>query len=449
MRRTPTCLLAALGLVLAAAPARAQYDATADCAATPTGHVDWPADNPVWSFDYVRPANSSGVDASGIELRDVYFQDHLVFRRAHVPILNVEYDPGGCGCFRDWSWQEAGFATDGIRPAPQNCLADATPGAVLTTCDINMHGGQGGDAGSFRGVAIEDYGSELVVTSHMQAGWYRYRMKWHFYRDGRIWPEYSFSAAAATCTEHTHRHQAYWRFDFDLDGSEDERVREINPAAGTSVTFTTETTRTWGNPADGVFWEARDSGTDLGYEIHPSSADLALPADGFSKFDAMILRYHPDQFDDGSQNCAVDTTAFVDGEHVEDEDVVFWYRSGALHDGGNPWECDLVGPTLRPVGLGTATEPGPLPEGFELERARPNPFNPTTTVRFRVAEAQRVTLALYDALGRRVADLYDGYAEAGRYESVRVDGTALPSGTYTVVLEGETVRGSTRVVLIK
>jgi hypothetical protein len=90
-----------------------------------------------------------------------------------------------------------------------------------------------------------------------------------------------------------------------------------------------------------------------------------------------------------------------------------------------------------------------MPDGYELQQARPNPFNPTTTVRFRVAAAQRVTVSLYDALGRQVASLYEGYAEANHYETVQVDGTALPSGTYTVVLEGESVRGTTRVVLIK
>jgi hypothetical protein len=45
--------------------------------------------------------------------------------------------------------------------------------------------------------------------------------------------------------------------------------------------------------------------------------------------------------------------------------------------------------------------------------------------------------------------LFEGRAEAGRYESVRVDGSSLPAGAYTVVLEGERVRGSTRVVLLK
>ena len=453
MRRASPRLLAALVLACGlVAPVRAQYDATVDCAATPTGHVEWPADDPVWTFDFVRPGNSVGVDGSGLELRDVYYRGHLVLRQAHVPVINVEYDPGGCSCFRDWNDEETGFATDGIRPAPQSCFADATPGAVQTTCDTNQQGGQGGNPGSFEGVAAEDYGDELVLTTHMEAGWYRYRMKWHFYLDGRIWPEYSYSAASAICTQYGHRHHAYWRFDFDIEGSDGERVHEINPADGTTLTFTTEETRTWGDPEDGVYWEVKDDATGRGYEIRPSSADLELPVDAFSKLDAMVLRYHEGEVDDGSPDCAINPAALVNGEGVEGTDVVFWYRTGALHPAGNPWQCDIVGPMLVPLGFGTATEPDApdaMPAGYELERAQPNPFNPTTTVRFRVAEPQRVTLALYDALGRRVATLYEGYAEAGRRESVRVDGSGLPSGTYTVVLEGETVRGTTRVVLIR
>ena len=479
MRLSITCLLAALGLLLTVTPARAQlnYNATASCSATPTGHVDWPADNPVWSFDYTRPQNSSGGDGSGLELTDVYFQGHLILRRAHVPIVNVEYDGSGCSCFRDWNDSEAGFATTGIRPSPQTCLADATAGTVKTTCDTNMAGGTGGDPGSFRGVAIEDYGNELVLTSNTSAGWYRYRMKWHLYLDGRIWPEFSFSAASATCTSQTHRHNAYWRFDFDIitgqQGDGDDQVWEVNPTTGSRTMFTEEAQGTWGNPDDHIFWAVRDARARAGYVIRPSAADYELPVDNFSKVDFMAVRYVAGNYTDGHPGCAINpnATQLDNNESLVGQDVVFWYRSGAQHTGGNPWECDIVGPTLlpfrrdRPPAGAQDEEPpleeflsyGPIeadaaaemPEGFELERAQPNPFNPTTTVRFRVAEAQRVTLALYDALGRRVADLYDGYAEAGRYESVRVDGTALPSGTYTVVLEGETVRGSTRVVLIK
>src|SRR5690606_6611149 len=187
--------------------------------------------------------------------------------------------------------------------------ADATPGTVQTTCDTNMQGGQGGDAGTFRGVAIEDYGDELVLTTHMSAGWYRYRIKWHFYADGRIWPEYSFSAASASCTSGTHRHHAYWRFDFDIltgqprDG--EDQVWQVNPATGERIQFTEEAQGTWGNPDDGLFWAVRDARARAGYVIRPSSADMELPVDDFSKVDFMAVRYVPGNYDDGSNGCAI------------------------------------------------------------------------------------------------------------------------------------------------
>jgi hypothetical protein len=324
-----------------------------------------------------------------------------------------------------------------------------------------MAGGSGGDPGNFRGVAVEDFGSELVVTANMSAGWYRYRMKWHFYDDGRIWPEYSFSAESAVCTDEAHRHHAYWRLDFDLDGPENDLITEVNPTASTREPLSTETARTWGEPADGIYWEITDGDSGMGYRLVPSVADLQLPIDDFSQLDAAVVRYRPDELDDGANSlgeCPIrmedgynGTTPMINGESVDKQDVVFWYRSSALHNAGNPWECDIVGPMISPFST-VGAEPGTpetMPDGFVLDRAYPNPFNPTTTVRFKVAEAQQVTIALYDALGRRVATLFEGYAEANRYETVRVDGDALTSGTYTVRLEGESVNGSTRVVLVK
>src|SRR5690606_18382 len=283
---------------------------------------------PIWSFDYVRPSRSVGLDGSGLEILNVHYRGHLIMRRAPTPIINAEYD-SACSCFRDWSDSEVGFAATGLRPHPTRfhdavtgirpdaaCFADATPGTVQTPCDPNMAGGQGGDAGTFRGVAIEDYGDELVLTTHMSAGWYRYRIKWHFYTDGRIWPEYSFAAATAFCTEQAHRHHAYWRFDFDLDGSAGEHVREVNPGAGTAVAFEEEAQRTWGDPGDGVYWEVADGATGFSFEVVPSSADHALPVDAFSRLDAMILRHHPGEIDDSGGSCAINPGAFVNGEPV-------------------------------------------------------------------------------------------------------------------------------------
>jgi hypothetical protein len=70
-------------------------------------------------------------------------------------------------------------------------------------------------------------------------------------------------------------------------------------------------------------------------------------------------------------------------------------------------------------------------------------------VRFRLADAQRVTVRLVDATGREVARLFDGWARENREEIVRIDGTTLPAGAYIVRVQGEHVAGSIRVALVR
>jgi hypothetical protein len=47
----------------------------------------------LWKFEAIRPAASSGTKISAIELRNVRYKGKTVLFQAHVPILNVEYDP--------------------------------------------------------------------------------------------------------------------------------------------------------------------------------------------------------------------------------------------------------------------------------------------------------------------------------------------------------------------
>jgi hypothetical protein len=70
-----------------------------------------------------------------------------------------------------------------------------------------------------------------------------------------------------------------------------------------------------------------------------------------------------------------------------------------------------------------------LPKQFALHEAYPNPFNPTTELRFDLANPGQTTLRIYDMLGREVATLVDGQRAAGSY-SVAFDGRDLPSGLY-------------------
>lgn len=64
----------------------------------------------------------------------------------------------------------------------------------------------------------------------------------------------------------------------------------------------------------------------------------------------------------------------------------------------------------------------------------PNPFNPSTTLRFALAEQAQVRLTVYDMLGREVERLVEGVQEAGTHE-VTFDASGLPSGTYMYILE--------------
>lgn len=71
----------------------------------------------------------------------------------------------------------------------------------------------------------------------------------------------------------------------------------------------------------------------------------------------------------------------------------------------------------------------PLPLEYALHPSHPNPFNPATTITFDLPEPSTVSLALYDMLGRVVAELVNGHKEAG-YHSVVWSAAGNASGVY-------------------
>ena len=72
----------------------------------------------------------------------------------------------------------------------------------------------------------------------------------------------------------------------------------------------------------------------------------------------------------------------------------------------------------------------PAPRVFALSQNYPNPFNPVTVVKFSVARPEHATVKVYDVLGREVAVLFRGRAEAGRSYTLSLDAAELPSGLY-------------------
>jgi hypothetical protein len=93
------------------------------------------------------------------------------------------------------------------------------------------------------------------------------------------------------------------------------------------------------------------------------------------------------------------------------------------------------------------------PAAFLLEQNYPNPFNPTTTVRFALHVAARVTLKVYDLLGKEVITLADEQRPAG-YSSVDWNGRSesgdeVASGLYLCRIHAGGASATRKMILLR
>jgi hypothetical protein len=104
------------------------------------------------------------------------------------------------------------------------------------------------------------------------------------------------------------------------------------------------------------------------------------------------------------------------------------------------WEYD---PAFH-TGVAGSSE---LPTHFVLEQNFPNPFNPTTVVRYLLPVARDIRLAIYDMLGREVSVLVNERRDAGVHE-VKFDCSGLSSGMYFYRMQaGDFVQSKALVIL--
>lgn len=99
------------------------------------------------------------------------------------------------------------------------------------------------------------------------------------------------------------------------------------------------------------------------------------------------------------------------------------------------WNAPLVYLTgaiehYKTTGLGSGFEQGEgLPNQIKLGQNFPNPFNPSTVIDFELPSSGRVSLSVYDMLGRQVISLINGPHPAGNH-TISFDATGLSSGIY-------------------
>jgi hypothetical protein len=88
------------------------------------------------------------------------------------------------------------------------------------------------------------------------------------------------------------------------------------------------------------------------------------------------------------------------------------------------------------------------PTTFALDQNFPNPFNPATTIQYQLPSDSRVTLKVYDVLGREVTTLLNDIRPAG-YHDAQWDAGNVASGVYFYRLEAEALTGGSGFQQIK
>ena len=115
--------------------------------------------------------------------------------------------------------------------------------------------------------------------------------------------------------------------------------------------------------------------------------------------------------------------------------------------GGQPAVCNNVG-----TGIGDET-PGTRVHRFALAQNSPNPFNPTTQIRFSLPKAGPVQLRIFDVRGRLVRTLVNRSYDAGSWTVTwngRDDqGRSVASGAYLYELRAENRRQVRKMGLLK
>ena len=110
------------------------------------------------------------------------------------------------------------------------------------------------------------------------------------------------------------------------------------------------------------------------------------------------------------------------------------------------------------LGLTTSVEfanyKNKIPSEYKLYDNYPNPFNPSTVIRFSLPRGSHVKLIVYDMLGREVEVLYDRYFDSGVYEATLSAGHAekgrnMASGVYFYTLAADQFLQTKKMLLIK
>ncbi|PSQ92673.1 MAG: hypothetical protein BRD30_02160, partial [Bacteroidetes bacterium QH_2_63_10] len=172
-------------------------------------------------------------------------------------------------------------------------------------------------------------------------------------------------------------------------------------------------------------WQAASETNNAGFRVQHQVPDSG---------DWTELGFVESQAQDGTTN---DATSY---DYVVDTELESGTHRFRLE------QVDLDGTTSL---SGVETVEVQLDEALTLDAPAPNPVSNQATVSFAVKDASQTTLALYNALGQRMATLYDGAPSNGEEQTVTVEAADLPSGVYFVRLQADGQTRTERLTVVR
>jgi plastocyanin len=155
----------------------------------------------------------------------------------------------------------------------------------------------------------------------------------------------------------------------------------------------------------------------------------------------------------GTHNVTADDNSFTSGPAAPAPwEFTHTFTTVGLH----PYYCEPHG---APGGSGMAgvvivqnpvsvNDEKLMADKFELMQNFPNPFNPSTNIKFRISDHGFVTLKVFNILGDEVASLVNEEKSAGAY-NINFDATGLSSGLYLYKLQSGSFVETKKMILIK
>ena len=176
-------------------------------------------------------------------------------------------------------------------------------------------------------------------------------------------------------------------------------------------------------------WSTASETNSYGFEIQKSAA----PAGPFASIPGSFVKGH-------GTTTAPESYTYTDADPGT---APVYYRLKQLDLDGTFRYSDGI-----EVDPASGIAGGEFPTEFSLAQSYPNPFNPTTTIRYGIPAKAHVKLEVFTTLGQRVATLVDENEDAG-YHDVKFNAAGLASGAYFYAITAGEYRATKKLALVR